>query len=79
MEDVRSRVAQLLPSTIETRVTGEATVQQVFDIQLKGRNVLKVAGCRVGNGVVEKNRGARLLRNGEIVYTGTIICSYLID
>jgi hypothetical protein len=70
METVREKVAGLLPPIIEHKVTGEANVQQMFEIDLKGRKTLKVAGCRVVNGTLEKNKSIRLLRNGEIIHDG---------
>ncbi|PVG01707.1 initiation factor 2 [Serendipita vermifera] len=72
METVREKVAGLLPPIIEHKVTGEANVQQMFEIDLKGRKTLKVAGCRVVNGTLEKNKSMRLVRNGEIIHDGTL-------
>lgn len=71
IDDIRSRVIQLLPPIIETKVTGEANVLQLFDIQLKSKQMIKVAGCRVANGVVEKNKHVRVVRNRETVFEGT--------
>lgn len=71
IDDIRSRVIQLLPSIVETKVTGEANVLQIFDIQLKSKQMMKVAGCRVSNGVVEKSKHVRVVRNRETVYEGT--------
>jgi len=70
IEDVRSRVIALLPVIVETKVTGEATVLQVFEIQLKSKQTMKVAGCRVINGIIEKQKFARLVRSGEIIHEG---------
>ncbi|KZT28492.1 initiation factor 2 [Neolentinus lepideus HHB14362 ss-1] len=67
LDDVKNRLVALLPVTIETKVTGEATVLQVFDIQVKSKKVQKVAGCRVAEGVIEKGKKARVLRNGEVI------------
>lgn len=61
IETVRSKVAALLPPTIESRVTGEATVQQLFPIKIK-KESLMVAGCRVSNGVINKSEKVRILR-----------------
>ncbi|KAK4703726.1 translation initiation factor IF-2, partial [Phenoliferia sp. Uapishka_3] len=73
VEIVRAAVADLLPRTIETRVHGEALVQQLFEIAVKGRkDPMKVAGCKVSNGVFQKGRKARVMRNGEVVHTGTV-------
>ncbi|KAG8750049.1 hypothetical protein FRC14_000865, partial [Serendipita sp. 396] len=72
METVREKVSALLPPIIEHRVAGEANVQQMFEIDLKGRKVLKIAGCRVTNGTLEKNKPIRLMRDGKIVHDGTL-------
>ena len=70
MEEVRSRVVALLPLIIEKKVTGEANVLELFDINLKGRRTKQVAGCRVVNGLVEKSRYARVVRDGNTVHEG---------
>lgn len=72
MDEVRDRVTALLPCTYETKVTGEATVLQLFDIHLKGKTTKKIAGCRVSNGTVEKSKGARVVRNGQVIYEGVL-------
>lgn len=69
MDQVKDKVIALLPPIIETRVTGEATVLQLFDISMK-RQTKRIAGCRVINGIVHKNRKARVVRGGETVYDG---------
>ena len=76
MDDVKGKVIELLPPIIERRVTGEANVLQLFEISLKGKQTMKVAGCRVVNGTVQRNKLARVMRNGECVYEGEL--SYLI-
>ncbi|KAF8078085.1 P-loop containing nucleoside triphosphate hydrolase protein [Lyophyllum atratum] len=72
MEAVKDRVISLLPVIIETKVTGEAVVLQLFDIQLKAKQTKKVAGCRVTNGIVEKAKFARLVRNGTTIHEGML-------
>ncbi|KAF8636651.1 hypothetical protein AX17_003458 [Amanita inopinata Kibby_2008] len=71
MDDIKQKVIGLLPATVETTVTGEATVLQLFDIQLKAKQLKKVAGCRVTNGIVEKSSLARVVREGTMVHEGT--------
>ena len=66
---------QLLPPIIETKVTGEANVLQLFDIGLKSRQTIKVAGCRITNGVVEKSKHARVVRNRETIFEGMFTVS----
>lgn len=72
MEEVKERVIDLLPVIIETKITGEANVLQVFDIQAKGKQITKVAGCRVSNGMMERSKKARLVRDGKVLYEGTV-------
>jgi translation initiation factor IF-2 len=71
MDDIKGRVIALLPVIVETRVTGEATVLQLFDIHLKAKQIKKVAGCRVVNGTVDKSKFARAIRNGVKIHEGT--------
>lgn len=70
MDEVKSRVQRLLPPVIENRVSGEATVQQIFEIKGKGRSVIHVAGCRVTNGLIERSKRVRVMRDGEEIYNG---------
>ncbi|KAH8117297.1 initiation factor 2 [Phellopilus nigrolimitatus] len=72
LDEVKARIIKLLPPIIEKRVTGEANVLQLFDINGKGRSIIKVAGCRVSNGIVEKDKHVRVLRNGETIHEGTL-------
>ncbi|KAH8106763.1 initiation factor 2 [Cristinia sonorae] len=72
MDSVKNEVIKLLPVTIERRVRGEASVLEIFDIHLKAKKIMKVAGCRVTNGVIEKNKNARVVRNGETVFEGRL-------
>ena len=72
MEEVTGNVIALLPPIIEHHVHGEATVQQQFEITLKHRHILKVAGCRVSNGIIERQRQARLIRGGKTIFEGTL-------
>ncbi|KAH0584027.1 hypothetical protein H2248_009602 [Termitomyces sp. 'cryptogamus'] len=72
MEIVKEKVIALLPVIIETRVTGEAVILQIFDIQLKAKQTKKVAGCRVTNGIIEKSKFARLIRDGVTLHEGSL-------
>lgn len=68
MEQVTAKVVSMLPVTYENRVVGEATVSQEFEISGKGKSKIKVAGCKVTNGLIQKNKKARLMRNGQMVF-----------
>ncbi|KAI1794532.1 initiation factor 2 [Ganoderma leucocontextum] len=72
MDTVTQKVIELLPPIIEKRVTGEATVLQLFDIGLKAKKTTQVGGCRVTNGIVEKSKHARVMRDGKAVYEGRL-------
>jgi len=72
IEDVRQRVANLLPSVYEKRVSGEATVLQTFDIKLTGGRTKTIAGCRVTKGVVEKSKKCQVVRNGKVIHEGRL-------
>ncbi|GAA6043629.1 hypothetical protein JCM8097_008299 [Rhodosporidiobolus ruineniae] len=74
VDTVRSATADLLPKDVETRVHGEATVQMVFEISVKGKKEpTKIAGSKVFNGVFAKARKARVVRKGETVWTGAVV------
>ncbi|KAK7049247.1 translation initiation factor IF-2 [Paramarasmius palmivorus] len=72
IDAVKEHIIKLLPVVIEKKVTGEATVLQIFEIQLKSKQTVKVAGCRVTNGMVERKQRARVVRNGETVHEGPV-------
>lgn len=67
IETVRKETAALLPPRIEQRITGEATVLQIFTINARKKDEHKIAGCRAGNGVVSRNDKVRVLRGSERV------------
>ncbi|KAG9318328.1 translation protein [Chiua virens] len=71
IDDVRDRVISLLPCSYETKVTGEATMLQIFDIQIKGSSK-RIAGCRVTNGILQRSSPIRVLRGEAMVYEGSI-------
>ncbi|CAE6409636.1 unnamed protein product [Rhizoctonia solani] len=72
MDEIKKRVIALLPVTYEQRVLGEATVQEIFTIALKGKATMNIAGCRITNGVIAKHAKVRVVRDGAEVYDGAI-------
>ncbi|CAE7144262.1 unnamed protein product [Rhizoctonia solani] len=72
MDEIKKRVITMLPVTYEQRVLGEATVQEIFTIALKGKATMNIAGCRITNGVIGKHAKVRVVRDGAEVYNGTI-------
>lgn len=72
-EDVRQRVASLLPTVYEKHISGDASVLQIFEIKLSGGRTKTIAGCRVTKGVVEKSKKAQVVRNGEVIHEGRVL------
>lgn len=70
LEEVKDQLSDMLPPIVTTQVTGEASILQVFDITLKGRDTKPVAGCRITNGVIRRNDRVRVLRDKQIVWEG---------
>ncbi|EXJ89713.1 translation initiation factor IF-2 [Capronia epimyces CBS 606.96] len=70
-DDVKEKMGAELPPIVTQRVLGEAEVGEIFDISIK-KGTLKIAGCRVTNGTIRRSEKVRVLRNGEVVYTGTL-------
>jgi hypothetical protein len=79
IDTVRGQVSALLPPAIEYRITGEATVQQIFEIK-KGKDVHVIAGCKVNNGVISRAEPVRVLRgpNRAVVHEGRFISGRLL-
>ncbi|XP_044504895.1 translation initiation factor IF-2-like [Mangifera indica] len=76
LEDIGNLIVDKAPGTFETQVAGEAEVLNIFE--LKGRSKgkgddVKIAGCRVIDGYVNKLSTTRLLRSGEVVFEGCCI------
>ena len=70
-DQVTSILTEALPPLISQKVLGEAEIGQVFEITMK-RGKIKVAGCKVTNGIISRTNKVRVLRGGETVYTGTV-------
>ncbi|MBL8033859.1 MAG: hypothetical protein JNJ69_09175 [Leptospiraceae bacterium] len=61
-------LAGLLSPDISEKVNGEAEVRQVFKISGMGT----VAGCQVRSGFIKRSNSVRVLRDGAVVYTGSL-------
>ncbi len=68
VEDIRLALEGMLePDSVE-EVIGRAAVQAVFKIPNQGY----IAGCKVNEGLIKRSAKARLIRDGEVISTGTI-------
>lgn len=72
IEDVLKTLTSRLPPIYETKVVSKVSIKQLFEISLKGKETMVIAGSRVIDGVFKRNHDVRLVRNGEIIYNGKI-------
>lgn len=77
VEDVKEELNKRLPPKEVEEVLGEATVLQQFDIN-EGRKKVPVAGCRCISGLLKRSATFRLVRNGAVLYEGTLNAMYVI-
>jgi len=68
LEDLQAAMLGLLAPVYEEVVTGEAEVRQVFRVPRVGA----VAGCYVRDGVITRGSKVRFLRNGVVIWKGTV-------
>jgi len=62
----------MLSPSVEEQITGSAEVMEIFKVSKFG----KVAGSKVTEGEINNDSNARLIRDGNIVYTGKISSIY---
>ncbi|KAL2117538.1 hypothetical protein VTJ04DRAFT_7198 [Mycothermus thermophilus] len=72
IEAVRDKLSEGLAPTVTKKVVGEAEVLQIFPINVRGRKFKNIAGCRIGNGIIKRGALARVIRNGETLFEGSI-------
>jgi translation initiation factor IF-2 len=68
LEDIEAAMVGMLAPEFEEIVTGEAEVREVFRVPRIGA----VAGCYVRDGVITRGSKVRFLREGVIIWKGTI-------
>ncbi|RMH76415.1 MAG: translation initiation factor IF-2, partial [Actinomyces sp.] len=68
IEDVEAAMVGMLAPEFEEVVTGEAEVREVFRVPRVG----PVAGCYVLNGTITRGSKVRFLRDGVVIWKGTI-------
>ncbi|KAL9624537.1 MAG: hypothetical protein Q9160_001201 [Pyrenula sp. 1 TL-2023] len=71
-DDLTERLAKELPPNIIQKVQGEAEIGQVFTINAGKKNATKIAGSKVTNGLITRDRRVKVLRSKEVVFTGTL-------
>jgi translation initiation factor IF-2 len=68
LDDVKALLGGMMSPTISEEVTGQAEVRETFTVAKVGT----IAGCKVADGSIVRNAGARLIRDGVVIYTTTI-------
>ncbi len=68
ISDIRAAMEGLLEPHVKRTLVGRAEVRQVFKVSKVGT----IAGCMVIKGTVKRGMEAKVLREDEIIFTGTI-------
>ncbi len=68
IEDIEAAMVGMLAPEYEEVVTGDAEVREIFSIPSVGR----VAGCYVLNGTITRGSKVRFLREGTVIWKGTV-------
>ena len=68
VEDMEQAMNGMLEPIYEEKVTGTAEIRQLFKFSKVGM----IAGCHVTSGIVKNNDNARVIRDGIVIYNGSI-------
>ncbi len=68
LDFINNSLSGLLDPDVKEEIVGSAEVQEIFKVSKIG----KVAGSKVINGEIANNLNARLIRDGNVLYTGAI-------
>ena len=68
LDYIKSRMSGLLTPDIQENVTGTAQVLEIFKVSGAG----KVAGSKVTEGEISSNSDLRIIRDGNIIFTGKV-------
>ena len=68
IEEMKEAMEGLLSAKIEERIVGTAEIRETFKISKVGT----IAGCLVQDGSIHRNHSIRVIRDGIVVYTGTL-------
>ena len=68
INDVKDAMEGMLSPEMKEEVTGTAEIRETYKISKIGT----IAGCMVTSGKIYRNSGIRIIREGIVVYTGTL-------
>ena len=72
LDQMKELMSDLLPLEKVVTIKGEAEILQVFEVTAKNKEKTNVAGCRVITGKIRRDQKARILRNGETIWQGSL-------
>ena len=68
INDVKDAMEGMLSPEMKEEITGTAEIRETYKISKVGT----IAGCMVTSGKIFRNNGIRIIREGIVVYTGTL-------
>ncbi len=68
VEELEQAMKGMLSAIFEESVTGQAEVRQLFKVSKLGT----IAGCMVVDGVIKRDCGVRIIRDGVVIYEGKL-------
>ncbi|WP_261805508.1 translation initiation factor IF-2 [Lapidilactobacillus luobeiensis] len=68
IDEIEAAMKGMLEPVFEEQVTGDLTIRETYKVTKLGT----IAGCIVNNGLIQRNSGVRLIRNGIVIYEGKL-------
>lgn len=73
IEEVTAELTSKLKPHIEIKVLAEIELKNVFKITTKNKSIIKIGGCKVSTGTLKRASKVRVLRKGEVVFSGHLL------